>query len=308
MRTPVLRSHTLDERLAATVLVKPECLQRTGTFKFRGAFNRLVQLDEARRRAGVVAFSSGNHAQGVAAAAHLLGIPATIVMPEDAPAIKIDNTRRWGAELVLYDRRTGSREEIGARLAAERGATLVPSFDDVHIIAGQGTVGLELVQQAETLGVELDQVLICCGGGGLTAGSALAIHELSPATKIYTVEPAGFDDTRRSLERDERVGIEGNPESVCDALLTPMPGELTFAINRRLVDRGLVVSDEEAARAVAFAFRELKVVLEPSGAVSLAALLSSKLDARGQTIGVIASGGNVDSERFAECLARHRED
>jgi threonine dehydratase len=163
------------------------------------------------------------------------------------------------------------------------------------------------VQQAATLGVVLDQVLICCGGGGLTAGSALAIHELSPATKIYTVEPVGFDDTRRSLERDERVGIEGNPESVCDALLTPMPGELTFAINRRLVDRGLVVSDEEAARAVAFAFREFKVVLEPSGAVSLAALLSGKLDARGQTIGVIASGGNVDSERFAECLVRQRE-
>lgn len=299
-RTPLIAWTTLDTP-ARRVFVKVEALQRTGSFKFRGAYNRLVQLSTAERARGVVAFSSGNHAQGVAAAAGLLGVAATIVMPRDAPALKIANTRTLGAEIVLYDPETESREAIAAVLANERGATLVPSFDDPDIIGGQGTVGLEMIEQARALGVTLDSVYVCVGGGGLIAGCALAFEALSPATRVYAVEPAGFDDTARSLAAGHRVANAPGERSFCDALLTPEPGELTFAINRRLLAGGIVVTDAEVARAVAFAFRELKVVLEPGGAVALAAALEGRVE--GEAFGIVCSGGNVGADTFARCLA-----
>jgi threonine dehydratase len=301
--TPLLASPALDEWVGGRVLIKPENLQRTGSFKFRGAYNKISQIPEADRAAGVVAFSSGNHAQGVAAAAGLLGVPATIVMPADAPRIKIENTRNYGAEVLLYDRYREAREEVAASLVAERGATLVRPYDDPDIIAGQGTCGLEIGQQAAVLGLQLDVLLVCCGGGGLTAGVALAMAELSPRIAVYTVEPEGFDDTARSLAASRRMVNESGAQSICDALLAPTPGELTFAINRRLLAGGLVVSDEETAEAMAYAFRHLKLVVEPGGAVALAALLSGKLDVRGRTTALILSGGNVDPERYAQVIA-----
>jgi threonine dehydratase len=310
--TPLLSSPALDRRVGGRILLKAETLQRTGSFKFRGAYNRISQIPEDARPAGVVAFSSGNHAQGVAAAAALLGVPATIVMPKDAPAIKLANTRGYGAEVVLYDRFTEAREEICAEIAARRGATIVRPYDDPAIIAGQGTCGLEIARQAAALDAELDAVLICCGGGGLTAGCALALAELSPRTAIYTVEPEAFDDTARSLaarssDGGARLANDPAARSFCDALLAPSPGELTFAINRRLVTGGLSVGDAEVAAAMAYAFRTLKLVVEPGGAVALAALLSERLDARGKTVALTLSGANVDPQTFREVLER-RED
>lgn len=302
VRTPVIRNDALDARTGLSVFLKLENLQRTGTFKFRGAFNRLSQLSAVECKAGVVAFSSGNHAQGVAAAAGLLEIPATIVMPADAPRVKMENTRALGADVICYDRLTESREEIAAALARDKGCVLVPSFDDFDVIAGQGTMGLEFMQQLDDRGVSPDAILVCCGGGGLTAGSALAIRHMSPDTEVYTVEPEGFDDTARSLASGRRVANENVDGSICDALLAPKPGELTFAINRQLVAGGLAVSDQEAAEAVAFAFRELKIVLEPGGAVALAATLAGRVPPGRQTIGVVCSGGNVDASTFIECI------
>ena len=301
--TPLLEFPALDEQVGGWVLIKPEILQRTGSFKFRGAYNKISQLPEAKRPAGVVAYSSGNHAQGVAAAARLFGVPAAIVMPADAPAIKIENTRSYGAEVLLYDRYREAREEVAAGLVAERGATLVRPYDDPDIIAGQGTCGLEIARQAAALGRRLDAVLVCCGGGGLTAGSALALTELSPGTAIHTVEPEGFDDTARSLAAGRRVANDPGPSSVCDALLAPTPGELTFTINRRLVTGGLAVTDAETRAAMAYAFRHLKLVVEPGGAVALAALLSGKIEARDKTVALTLSGGNVDPEFFATVIA-----
>ncbi len=300
--TPLLASPALDERVGGRVLIKPENLQRTGSFKFRGAYNKIAQIPEADRVAGVVAYSSGNHAQGVAAAAKLLNVPATIVMPADAPSIKIENTRSYGAEVLLYDRYREAREEVAAALVSERGAILVRPYDDPDVIAGQGSCGLELARQAASLGQQVEQLLVCCGGGGLTAGVALAMAELSPSTAIYTVEPEGFDDTARSVAAGRRQANEGGASSICDALLAPIPGELTFAINRRLLAGGLVVSDEDTRRAMAYAFRHLKLVVEPGGAVALAALLSGKLEASGKTTALILSGGNVDPERYAEVI------
>ncbi len=301
--TPLLEFPVLNERLGARVLLKAETMQRTGSFKFRGAYNKISQLSEAARRVGVVAYSSGNHAQGVAAAAALVGTPATIVMPADAPAIKIKNTRGYGAEVVTYDRDRESREEVAEQLLAERrGATLVRPFDDPDIIAGQGTCGLEIARQAEALGVRLDHLLVCCGGGGLTAGCALAVSALSPETVIHTVEPAGFEDTARSLAAGERLANPPGARSFCDALLGPTPGELTFEINRRLVADGLVVDDAEVAEAMAFAFRNLKLGVEPGGAVTLAALLAGKLDVAGKTVAATLSGGNVDPETFGRAI------
>ncbi len=300
--TPLLTSPALDERAGGRVLIKPENLQRTGSFKFRGAYNKIAQIPEADRAAGVVAFSSGNHAQGVAAAARLLHVPATIVMPADAPRIKIDSTRRHGAEVLLYDRYREAREEVAAALVAERSATLVRPYDDPDVIAGQGTCGLEIADQAAALGAQLDRLLVCCGGGGLTAGVALALAEMSPRTAVYTVEPQGFDDTARSLEAGRRVSNEAEGQSICDALLAPTPGQLTFPINRRLLAGGLVVSDEDTRAAMAYAFRHLKLVVEPGGAVALAALLSGKLNVRDKTTALILSGGNVDPERYAEVI------
>lgn len=297
IETPLIRSAVLDERVGGEVFVKPECLQRTGSFKIRGAYNLMSRLDEERRRAGVVAWSSGNHAQGVAAAGRLLGIHTAIVMPEDAPPTKIENTRRLGGETILYDRYTGDREAIAREVAAERGASLVPSYEHPDIIAGQGTVGLEIVRQLD--GRVADRVLIACSGGGLSSGCALAIRTLSPSTTVHTVEPAGFDDTARSLAAGRRLANDGAARSICDALQAATPGELTFSINRRLAGEGLVVDDAEVRAAMRFAFRELKLVVEPGGAVALAAALEGRVDCRDRVTVVVLSGGNVDVELFA---------
>jgi threonine dehydratase len=301
--TPLVESPLLNARLGGRLLVKAETLQRTGSFKFRGAYNTLAQLAAAQRKGGVVAYSSGNHAQGVAAAAQLLSMPAVIVMPADAPAIKVANTKGYGAEVVLYDRDRESREEIGGRIAAERRAVLVPPFDDPRVMAGQGTAGLETAAQAKALGARLDAVIIPCSGGGLAAGCAVALAAESPGTAVYAAEPAGFDDTRRSLAQGERVANAPGACSICDALLVAMPGALTFPINRRLLKGGFAVSDDEVRAAMATAFAELKLVIEPGGAAALAAVLAGKIEMNGRTVAVIASGGNVDPATFARALA-----
>ena len=301
--TPLLEPPVLAKTLGGRVFLKPETLQRTGSFKFRGAYNTMSQLTPSETAAGVVAYSSGNHAQGVAAAAELLGLPATIVMPADAPKIKVANTQGYGATVVPYERNSQSREALAEKLAAESGAALIRPYNDPRIIAGQGTCGLEIARQAQAAGATLDAVLVCCGGGGLTAGVALALEALSPETEIYAVEPAGFDDTARSLAAGERVMNEPGARSFCDALLSPQPGALTFLANRRRLSGALVVTDAEVATAMAYAFRELKLVVEPGGAVALAALLSGKFDSRGKTVAAVLSGGNVDRDTFAQALA-----
>lgn len=300
---PLLSSPALDAEVGATVLLKAETLQRSGSFKFRGAYNRLSMLTPEERRAGVVAWSSGNHAQGVAAAARIVGAQATIVMPSDAPAIKVENTRNYGAEVVFYDRYTQSREQISFALAQDRGAVVVPSFDDPFIIAGQGTVGLEIAEQAAAAGHSLDAFLCCCGGGGLIAGSATALNALSPQTRMYSVEPQAFNDTARSLAAGTRLSNPPDARSICDALLTPQPGELTFPINMSLLAGGLSVTDDDVRHAMSYAFRVLKLVVEPGGVVALAALLAGKIDLRGQTVAVVLSGGNVDPALFADVLS-----
>lgn len=299
VRTPLLRNAELDRVAGGTVLIKPECFQSIGSFKIRGAYNLLSQLTPEQAKKGVVAWSSGNHAQGVALAGKLLGIHAAIVMPEDAPAAKLENTRRLGGEIITYDRYNEDREAIARSVAAERGAEIVPSYEDERIIAGQGTVGLEIAEQSVEMGLPADQVLICCGGGGLTAGSAIALKARLPDVEIYTVEPEEFDDTARSLKAGERVAIKDDARSICDALLTDMPGQLTFDVMQELVKRGLTVSDDEVREAMRFAFRNLKIVVEPGGAAALAAVLSGKVDTAGKTTAVVLSGGNVDAELFA---------
>jgi threonine dehydratase len=302
VRTPLLRSDALDAAAGGKVFVKAECLQRTGSFKIRGAYNRLVRLTEAERPRGVVAFSSGNHAQGVAASAQMLGVPAVIVMPSDAPRMKVEATRGYGAEIVLYDRFTQSREAIAARIGQERAAVVVPSYDDFDVMAGQGTVGLEAAAQLEEAGARAN-VLICpASGGGLMAGIGLVFEALSPETRLYTAEPAGYDDHRRSLEAGRRIALEPAGPSLCDALLAPQPGELTFAVNGPRLAGGYAVTDEEALSAMAFAFRHLKIVLEPGGAAALAAVLSGRAELEGRTAVVIASGGNVDAEVYARAI------
>ena len=302
VRTPLLESPLLNERLGGRLLVKAECLQRVGAFKFRGAYNRISRLNEAERKAGVVAFSSGNHAQGVAMAAQMLGVPATIVMPTDAPEVKLANTRAYGADVVLYDREKEDRAEIAETLAAEKGALVVPSYDDLHIIAGQGTVGLELAQQAAEIGAGLDAVIAPCGGGGLISGCGLALKHETPDTAIYAAEPEGFDDTARSLAAGKRLAIEPGAKSFCDALVITMPGEMTFAMNQQLLAGGFSVSDQLTAQAMKVAFQYLKIVVEPGGAVALAAALSGAYDCRGKTVAVVCSGGNVDAGVFAEAI------
>ncbi len=303
--TPLLEAPLLNQRLGGRVLVKAECLQLTGSFKFRGAYNKISQMDGDSRQRGIVAFSSGNHAQGVAAAAHLLGAPAVIVMPEDAPAVKLENTRAWGAEVVTYARHGADREAIAQDIAGKRGLTMIPPFDDPQIIAGQGTVGLEIVRQASELGIRPDAVIVCCGGGGLTAGSAIALNERLPGVAMHTSEPEGWDDTARSLETGIRQKVDTVTPSVCDALLAPIPGELTFAINRDLIDSGFAVSERDVGEAMAFAHRYLKVVLEPGGAAALAAVTSGKSSLEGRTVVVVASGGNVDAALFCDLINRY---
>jgi threonine dehydratase len=304
VETPLLESPALNARVGGRVLIKPENLQRTGSFKFRGAYNKISQIPADRRSGGVVAFSSGNHAQGVAAAAQLVGLPALIVMPADAPAIKIENTKSYGAEVILYDRYREDREAVAARLAAERGAVLVRPYDDPDIIAGQGTIGLEIVRQCRALGLTPDAALTPAGGGGLISGCATALAALSPATRVYAAEPAGFDDTARSLKAHRRLGNEPGKSSICDALLAGMPGELTFAINDRLLAGGFAVDDDEVMAAMGFAFRHLKLVVEPGGSVALAAVLTGKLDLKGRSTVVVCSGGNVDPRLYAQAIQR----
>ena len=304
LRTPLLRCAELSERTGASVLIKSENLQHIGAFKFRGAYNRLAQLDLDEHRAGVVAFSSGNHAQGVAYAAKLLGIPATIVMPTDAPRIKLDNTRRLGAEVRLYERQGESREQIANAIAAERGAVLVPSYDDPDIIAGQGTCGYELVEQAAALGVRPAALLVPCGGGGLLAGVSTAVRALLPETEIYGVEPENFDDHARSWKSGARESVPGTHPTLCDSLMTPTPGALTWSINQSTVSDFLVVTEDEVRHAVSFAFRYLKLVVEPGGAVALAALLSKRLNFEGQELALILSGGNIDPPVLENCLSQ----
>ena len=299
VRTPLLRSRFLDRDTGRRVWLKPEILQVSGSFKFRGAYNRIACLSAAERRAGVIAWSSGNHAQGVAAAARIAGVAARIVMPADAPRIKADNTRALGAQVISYDRYREDREAIARALAERDGGVLIPSYDDAHIIAGQGTAGLEIFSDAR----ELDALLVCCGGGGLSAGCALAAESLSPRTAIFCVEPEGYDDHRRSLLSGRRETADTSRPSFCDALLTPTPGALTFPINRRLLTGGLVVSEAEVRYAMRYAFRVLKLVLEPGGAVALAALLAGKLADRYQRVALMLSGGNVDPDVFAAVIA-----
>ena len=302
VRTPLIESPVLNERTGARVLLKFEGLQRTGSFKFRGAYNRVSRVNKEAFPGGVVACSSGNHAQGVAAAAQLFGLQAAIVMPTDAPRIKRERTEALGAELVLFDRMTENREEITEHLAAERHADVVPPFDDPFIIAGQGTGGLELAEQAEAMGAEIDIVLVPVGGGGLSAGVGLAISKLCPDAEIYGVEPAGFNDYGRSLTSGERQRNPSAGGSICDALLAPEPGEMTFAINRNQLKGAFAVDDDAVRRAVAYAFTELKLVVEPGGAVGLAALLENALPVTGKTVAIVLSGANVDPDLFAEIL------
>jgi threonine dehydratase len=296
----VVRSRTLDERCGASAFLKCENLQRMGAFKFRGAYNFLASLAPGVRARGVVAFSSGNHAQGVALAARILGIPATIVMPSDAPAVKLAATREYGAEVVLYERERSHREEIAAGIAAERGATLVPPFDDPRIVAGAGTAALELLEDAPGL----DAIVVPVGGGGLMGGTAIAAHGVDPAIAIYGVEPAAGDDFAQSMARGERVKI-AVPQTIADGLQTTSPGEITFAIARERVRAVVTVSDEELSDAVAFAFERLKLVVEPSGAAALAALLNRRIpELAGARVGAMISGGNADPARFASLLSR----
>jgi threonine dehydratase len=300
--TPLVESPALSVETGARVFLKLEILQRTGSFKFRGAYNRLSLFSPSERKAGVVSFSSGNHAQGIAAAAGMLGIPATIVMPADAPAIKIANTKALGADVVLYDRKRESREAIADRLAAEKSATVVPSFDDPGIIAGQGTAGLEIAQSAKAAGADLDAVLVPCSGGGLTSGIALALHRESPKTRVYAVEPEGFDGARLSLAAGERLAAKGG-DTIADALMSTAPGHLTFAVLKSCGAGAVAVNDASLMRAVAYAARQLKLVVEPGGSAALAALLSGAFDAKGKTIAVVLSGGNIDPAMLMRCLS-----
>lgn len=299
IRTPLLRSPSLDAMTGARVLLKAETLQRVGAFKFRGAYNRISMVDRAAFPGGVVACSSGNHAQGVAAAAALLGHAAVVVMPSDAPALKIERTRAYGAEVVPYDRERGNRDAIARDIAEARRADFVHPFDDAGVIAGQGTVGLELMRDAAALGLVPDAILVPCSGGGLASGIALAASHIDPRVAVHTVEPAAFDDFARSLAAGTRQLNTLVSGSIADALMAPSPGEIAFAIGRELFAEGLSVTDDELRAAMRFAFAELKLVLEPGGAAGLAALLSGRIETRGSTIAVVLTGGNVDAETFA---------
>lgn len=302
VRTPLLSSPVLDAATGARVFLKPECLQRTGSFKFRGAFNALSLIPEGDRPKGVVACSSGNHAQGVAEAARLFGVEATILMPADAPALKIARTRRSGATVVTYDRASEDREALTRKLAADKGADLVHPFDDARVIAGQGTIGLEIVEDLKALGLPPDLVLTPASGGGLAAGIALGLEAEAPRAQVVMVEPVGFEDQARSLAAGERVTNPKTSGSICDALLSPTPGVLTFAVAQARGSAAVAASDAEALKAMAFAAAELKLVLEPGGAVALAALLEGRVDVAGRTVVVVLSGGNVDPALFASAI------
>ena len=306
VHTPLLENPALNARVGGRVLVKGESLQRVGAFKFRGAYNKIVQVDRARYPGGVVATSSGNHAQGVAAAVSLVGMKSVILMPKDAPAIKVARTKAFGGEVIPYDRETEDRDAIARRICAETRAALVHPFHDADIITGQGTVGLEIVEQAKSLGAKIDAVLVPSSGGGFLAGMALVIKELIPSADVHVVEPAGFDDFKRSLasgriERNTRLS-----GTICDALLMPAPGEMNFAITRLRVKNGLAIADADVEEAMRFAFTELKLVLEPAGAITLAAVLTRALPTEGRTIAIVLSGGNADPDAFARVITGGR--
>ncbi|SNY90035.1 threonine dehydratase [Cohaesibacter sp. ES.047] len=304
VRTPLLEFAPLNAVVGRRVLVKFEGVQHTGSFKFRGAFNRLSAIAPDDRAGGVVAWSSGNHAQGVAYAAQMLGISATIVMPGDAPRIKVNNTLAYGADIVTYDRYSESREEIAIGIAKERGAVIVPSYNDPMIIAGQGTAGLEILEQAAELGASVGTVVACCGGGGLTSGIATAVKSQIADAAIFAAEPEGFDSMGRSLRSDHAIGNDEGARSICDALQSPLPGEMTLAINRHLGVGGLAVSDDEVRNAVRFAFEKLKLVAEPGGAAALAAALSGKVPDNGGALALTISGSNVDEDVFRDILTQ----
>ncbi len=302
VRTPLIENDVLNEITGARVLLKAETFQHLGSFKFRGAYNLLSTLPTADRARGVVAWSSGNHAQGVALAARRLGLAARIVMPHDAPAIKTDMVRALGAEIIGYDRYSEDREAIAYGIAEETGAAIVPSYDHPLIIEGQGTSALEAVEDAERLGVRFDAYMVCCGGGGLAAGSAFALAATSPETDVYIVEPEGYDDARASLEAGKVIPADVSRRTICDAIATPSLGALTFPVLQQFVSAGLVVADDEAAAAVRFGFERLKIVLEPGGAVALASLLFNKISTKGKVICATLSGGNVDASLYAKIL------
>lgn len=302
VETPLLENVEANKQLSGRLLVKPETAQRTGSFKFRGAFNRIKQLSMEEKERGVIAYSSGNHAQAVALAANLVGTRALIVMPSDVSLSKMSCTRKLGAEVITFDRAEATCEEMAEHIRGPRNLVMVPPNEDLRVLAGAGTVALELIHQAKARGVTLDAVLTPCGGGGLTAATALVFEALSPTTKIYGVEPELFDDTRRSLQAGQRVANPKGRATICDAIMTDIPGELTFAINRPRLSGVLAVSDNEVRSAIAFAFEQFKIVIEPGGAVGLAAILSGKIEIAGKSIAVIASGGNVDVEVFCAAL------
>ena len=300
VKTPLLKSQYVDQKLKTNLFLKAENLQTIGAFKFRGAMNTILQLPASVSK--VVAWSSGNHAQAVAAAAKITGREATIVMPEDSPQTKLDGTAFWGATIVKYDRNTENREEIGKAIAQKNNATIIPPFDDVNVIIGQGTAGIECIEQLEEINVIPDIVLCCCGGGGLIAGISTAIRAKFEKTKIFSVEPEYFDDTKKSLENNKIISNSMNHKSICDALLAEKPGNITFGINKLNLTSGLSVTDNEALKAMNAAYKHFKIVLEPGGAVALAAAISGKIDIKNKNVLVIASGGNVDKNGFESCL------
>ncbi|MEO7681959.1 MAG: threonine/serine dehydratase, partial [Sphingomonas sp.] len=303
LHTPLLRSPVLDARLGGRLLVKAECLQPTGSFKVRGAYNRLLLMSADERAAGVIAWSAGNHGQALALAGRSLGVTVTIVMPSDAPRAKIEGTRRWGAEIILYDRLTESREEIGHGVAQRRGLVIVPPYDDPDVIAGQGTAGLEALMDAASLGERPTRMLCCTGGGGLIAGCALAAERLAPWLAVHPIEPVGYDDTARSICAGARTVNDVAAPSICDALMTATPGEIAFAINQPRLAEGVAVSDEEVRAAMLFALRELKILVEPGGAAALAAALFRPQLVRDTTTIVMVTGGNLDLSTLPSLLA-----
>jgi threonine dehydratase len=303
VRTPLLSPSVLNERMGTRIFLKPEMLQRTGSFKFRGAFNKLSSIPPEARGGGVVAFSSGNHAQGVAHAAQILGMQATIVMPVDAPLSKRERTKAYGAEVVLYDRDREDREAIANAIAGKRGATLVRPYDDPFVIAGQGTVGREIAEDMAALGLTPDIVVAPASGGGLIAGVATAIKARYPQAMVMSGEPDEFDDHARSLRSGKREAHSSKGRTICDALMAAIPGEITFSINSKLLTQGITATDAEVGAAVGFAFRELKLVVEPGGAVGLAALLAGRIDVKDKNVVIVLSGGNVDADLFARLIA-----
>lgn len=302
VRTPLLESPALNRRLGARILIKPENLQRAGSFKFRGALNRALQLTPEQRAGGVVAWSSGNHGLAMSYVARELGIKATILMPQEAPKTKIDGVRANGATVRLYDKTKEVREEIGAQIAAETGAVIVPPYDDPYVMTGQSTLGAELAEQVMQAGASLDVALFSCSGGGLVAGAACGVHSIAPEASVYSVEPANYDGMARSLAAGVQTKAPADVPSICDALLVPKPGELTFPVCKQHLADGLSVGDAEIKEAIRFAYRELKLVVEPGGAAPLAALLAGKIDVAGKTVGIVLSGGNVDAEKFAQYI------